>query len=423
MASNHAEPTAEHPRSTVSLPPSSSDEVALKSTNRPVSRQSNNSEGSDDEAQFWDSQTTAAQSRPASPAAATPTATEQSFGASQNDSYRYSFYTAVDPSESNSPRDIPGVELTSPTPLPARLQSERQRWLLSRNNRSTTFPGTYPPSSSASSIASVSSPSSDTVHSSQGRSPASHSSHGVETAQGPPPALLSRTSQPKDSSRKSPTSPRTFAQKSLQPLKLLVLKGSHSRQDSATTITDKAEALNTDQTSKLARSRTEILLSPKTRPAQSLDGRRPKSAGHIMAQTTTEEFYGDNGEGYSQEIGESGTEGHSSEDIFLNLAQDSPHRYSLQERIEKRRVGFQSNLCFETQANSSSHESLVQFNDNHFQPLPHSHKLTRASATPHMALHLRSKTVNGCTVEDPRKLQLLVLVHIEMHHPLPLLEA
>lgn len=295
---------------------------------RSLSRQSQNS----DETTFWDSQTTAAQSPPFSPYAEPPSSASRALSES-------SFTTATPQlSQDNSPAEIPDVGVTSPTPVPTRLESERQRWLLSRGGRADSFPPSTPTSLHNSRDGPASEPGSTTDK----RGPASRSSHGIETSSGPPPALLNRKSQTKDSIRRSPTS-RIVSQRGLQPLRLVSQRGGPlNRQRSDTTVRPNNAQPSSDLKSPTsASSPADGLLSPRSLSlARSMDG-RPTSSGRLMRRTAPAEYFEGigaiSGEDESPGNVESGTEGQSSEDVFLNLAQDTPQKDS-GVGLERRRV-------------------------------------------------------------------------------------
>ncbi|KAF2101416.1 hypothetical protein NA57DRAFT_72859 [Rhizodiscina lignyota] len=338
-----AQPSADEPPGPPRRDPQSSPPLPLlhSTPRRPESRQSSSGESE----RYWDSQTSAALSPPLSPAQrvdlrASDFATIASRRGPLSDT---SFTTATQQPYGSSPPDI---GLISPTPLPTRLQSERQRWLLSRSTRNARS-DTYPPPSAPSQRDSSEGPASEPDYTSYRKSPASRSSNGIENSRGPPPALLSRRSQPRDSARKSPTS-KIVAQRGLQPLTLVALRGIHNRQDSDTTVRPNTSHLSSGLKSPRSFSspmNMDTLLSPKTLPlGRRMDG-RPTSSGRAMGRTAVEEYFeasahtSGEDESPGQDLGGSGTEGQSSEDVFLNLAQDSPHRNQGTTQLERRRSG------------------------------------------------------------------------------------
>ena len=281
---------------------------------RPQSRQSRSSSE--------ESFATAAYFSPVPPASADVRANERPSSASTEASYNTT-NTAAPPPQSDASAELPTVGLTSPTPLPTRLDSERQRWLLSHNTAGGRSDTIFPPSSTSPRETSAGSSSEPSSTSPNRLTRPSRSSHGIDNSHGPPPALLSRRSQPRDLSRRSPTS-KTVAQRGLRPLNLVALRESHNRQDSDSPVRPGTARIFSGL--KSPGSASSSLISPRTLPATQTMDARPRSSGRNMAQTA-QDYFEANGptsgedESPAPEARESGTEGQSSEDVFLNLAQ------------------------------------------------------------------------------------------------------
>lgn len=310
---------------------------ALKQSATSPSPQSRRSEETeeDESQQFWDVQSTADRSLSSSPplGVRATAATGRSASRHIRDA---SFTTAVEFGASTTSNHNSVPESTSQTALPPRLHNERQRWL------SRTNSGESSPSTATSAHESSSNTSSPNLR----RNPASYSSHGIATSDGPPPALLNRSSKSKEPLRRSPTS-RTFLQRGLQPLKLLASRSSHKRQDTEDTITAKSAgdkaALTQEQD--IQNNHDQELLSPKSQIlSPSMDG-RPRSSRRQMNDLDADGYANNNGTTHvdgsqTQDFAESSTEGRSSEDVFLNLAQDDVAEQAApaQDRLERRRV-------------------------------------------------------------------------------------
>lgn len=166
------------------------------------------------------------------------------------------------------------------------------------------------------------------------RPPASRSSHGIETAFGPPPSIVTRSSYTSDIARRSPAT-AAYAQQQQKSYNLQSPTGEAFR--------------HTTNPFERARDNISDVSSPPTSPnttpntQQSLDAMMDRNSTYSDAQE-----YLDNGAlGYSgglvpgqSAVSGAGTEGsgQSTEDLFLNLAQDSATPTREFDNIERRLV-------------------------------------------------------------------------------------